>query len=246
MTAFKRAGVVMVDEISELFNCASVLDSRFLPQGPRLAIVTNAGGPAVLATDSIVTHGGELAKFSDDTVRAMDATLPPYWSHGNPIDILGDADVKRFEMAVRTCIADPNVDGLIVIYTPQGTTQPTTLAEAVAKIAADRRKPLLTIWMGEDSVMEARQIFHRNNIPTYATPEEAVKTYMYMYRYKRNLDLLYETPEELPIDFSPPKSHLKVMIRKAAKDRNALTQPEVDRFLDAYDIPRKRIIGEER
>lgn len=238
--AFKRAGVVMVDEIGELFNCASVLDSRFLPQGPRLAIVTNAGGPAVLATDSIVTHGGELAKFSEVTIRAMDAALPHYWSRGNPIDILGDADLKRFELAVRTCIADPNVDGLIVIYTPQGTTQPTPLAEAVAKIAADRRKPMLTVWMGEDSVMEARQVFHRNNIPTYATPEEAVKTYMYMYRYKRNLDLLYETPEELPIDFSPPKSHLKVMIRKAAKDRNALTQSEVDRFLDAYDIPRAK------
>ena len=238
--AFKRAGVVMVDEIGELFDCATVLDSRFLPQGPKLAIVTNAGGPAVLAADSIITHGGELAEFSDSTLLTMDAALPPYWSHGNPMDILGDADIKRFELAARTCIADPNVDELLVIYTPQGTTQPTLVAEAVAKIAADRRKPMLTVWMGEKSVVEARQVFYRNNIPTYPTPEEAVKSYMYMYRYKQNLDLLYQTPEELPVDVSPPKSHLKVLIRKAAKERIALTQPEVDRFLDAYDIPRAK------
>lgn len=112
------------------------------------------------------------------------------------------------------------------------------IAETVTKIAADRRKPLLTVWMGEDSVREARDLFHKNDIPTYSTPEEAVKTYMYMYRYRRNLDLLYQTPEELSVDFSPPKSHLKVIVRKAAKDRTALTQAEVDRFLDAYDIPR--------
>ena len=236
--AFKRAGVVMVDEIGDLFNCASVLDSRFLPAGPRLAIVTNAGGPAVLAADSIITNGGELAKLTELTMRTMDANLPPYWSHGNPLDILGDADVTRFEVAVRTCVADPNVDGLLVIYTPQATTKPNVIAEAVTKIAADRRKPMLTVWMGEESVREARDIFHKNDIPTYPTPEEAVKTYMYMYRYRRNLDLLYQTPEELSVDFSPPKSHLKVIVRKAAKERTALTQAEVDRFLDAYNIPR--------
>jgi acetyltransferase len=239
--AFKRAGVVMVDEISDLFNCASVLDSRFLPAGPRLAIVTNAGGPAVLAADSIISHGGELAELSEETKRVMDANLPPYWSHGNPLDILGDADTNRYELAVKTCIADPNVDGLLVIYTPQGTTQPTNLAETVTKIASDRRKPMLTVWMGEDSVREARQVFYKNDIPTYPTPEEAVKTYMYMYRYRRNLDLLYETPEELPVDLSPPKSHLKLMISRAKKEgRTALAQADVDRFLDAYAIPRAR------
>jgi acetyltransferase len=236
--AFKRAGAVMVDEINDLFNCASVLDSRLLPAGPKLAIVTNAGGPAVLAADSIISYGGELAKLSDETMRTMDASLPPFWSHGNPLDVLGDADVGRFELAVRACIVDSNVDGLLVIYTPQGAVGPNVIAETVSKIASDRRKPLLTVWMGEDSVREARDIFHTNNIPTYPTPEEAVKTYMYMYRYRRNLDLLYETPEELSVDFSPPKHHLKVMIHKAAREKRPLTLEEVDRFLDAYDIPR--------
>jgi acetyltransferase len=238
--AFKRAGVVMVDEIGDLFNCATVLDSRLLPAGPRLAIVTNAGGPAVLAADSIISHGGELARLSDETLHTIDAALPPYWSHGNPLDILGDADVNRFELAVSNCLTDANVDGILVIYTPQGATQPNPIAERVCKIASNRRKPLLTVWMGEDSVREARDMFHKNDVPTYATPEEAVKTYMYMYRYRRNLDLLYETPEELSVDFSPPKSHLKVMIRKAAHERRALTQEETDRFLDAYNIPRAK------
>ena len=237
--AFKRAGVVMVDEIADLFNCASVLDSRFLPAGPRLAIVTNAGGPAVLAADSVIDHGGELAELSEQSMLTLNSKFPPYWSRGNPLDILGDADISKYELAVKICIDDPNVDGILVIYTPQGVAPPTQAAEAVATIAVDRRKPLLTVWMGEESVREARQIFYKNDIPTYATPEQAVRTYMYMYRYRRNLDLLYETPAELSVDISPPKSHLKLMIRRAAKDgRTALTQADVDRFLDAYSIPR--------
>ena len=237
--AFKRAGVVRVDEIADLFNCAEVLESKLLPAGPKLGVVTNAGGPAVLAADAIVDHGGELAEISEKTVQTLNANLPPYWSHGNPVDVLGDADVKRYELAVGACMADPNVDGLLVIYTPQGVTSPTEVAQAITKLAANRRKPLLTVWMGEDSVREARQIFHPNNIPTYSTPEEAIKTYMYMYRYRRNLDFLYETLQELPVDISPPKNHLKIIIQKAKESgRTALTQADVDRFLDAYDIPR--------
>ncbi|HMK82780.1 MAG TPA: GNAT family N-acetyltransferase [Candidatus Bathyarchaeia archaeon] len=237
--AFKRAGVVRVDEIADLFNCAEVLESRLLPAGPKLGVVTNAGGPAVLAADSIVDHGGELAELSEKSLLALNANLPLYWSHGNPVDVLGDADVKRYELAVETCMLDPNIDGLLVIYTPQGATSPTEVAQAITKLVAKRRKPLLTVWMGEDSVREARQIFHSNNIPTYSTPEEAMKTYMYMYRYRRNLDLLYETPQELSIDISPPKNHLKIIIQKTKENgRSALTQVDVDRFLDAYEIPR--------
>ena len=238
--AFKRAGVVMVNEIGDLFNCASVLDSRFLPAGPNLAVVTNAGGPAVLAADAVVSNGCQLADLSQATMEAMEKALPTYWSRGNPLDILGDADIARYELAVKACVVDNKIDGLLVIYTPQGTTQPTPLAEAVTKIASERRKPMLTVWMGESAVRESREIFQRNNIPTYETPEEAVKTYGYMYQYRRNLDQLYQTPQDLPVDFSPPKAHLKVVIRNAAKTRRALTQPEVDRFLDAYAIPRAK------
>ena len=239
--AFKRAGVVMVNEIADLFNCASVLDSRFLPAGPRLTIVTNAGGPAVLAADAIIDNGGQLAKLSEDSMRTLDTNLPPYWSRGNPVDILGDANVKRYELAVNTCMADPNVDGLLVMYTPQGVAPATPVAEIVAQISSDRRKPVLTVWMGEESVREARDVFYNSKIPTYSTPEQAVKTYMYMYRYRRNLDLLYQTPRELPVDLSPPKSHLKLMLRRAIEEgRTGLSQADADRFLDAYGIPRAK------
>jgi acetyltransferase len=158
---------------------------------------------------------------------------------GNPVDILGDADVGRYEAAMKICMADSSVDGLLVIFTPQGAAPSTELAETVAKIAADRRKPVLTTWMGMNSIREAREVFYRDDIPTYPTPEQAIKTYMYMYRYKRNLELLYQTPEELTVDLSPPKSHLELLVRRAAREgRTVLSQADVDKFLDAYDIPR--------
>lgn len=237
--AFKRVGVVRVDEIEDLFNCASVLDSRYLPAGPRLAIVTNAGGPGVIAADSIMENNGKLAELSKETLEELNSFLPPYWSHGNPIDVLGDADVERYIRAVKACLNDPNVDGIIVIYTPQGAAKPDELAEAIVDVVKEKIKPVLTVWMGGEDVQEARKIFYRNDVPTYDTPEKAVKTYMYMYKYKRNLELLYETPQELPIDISPPKNHLKVLIRKALREgRRVLTQDESDRFLDVYRIPR--------
>ncbi len=237
--AFKRVGVVRVDEIGDLFNCASVLDSKRLPSGPRLAMVTNAGGPGVVASDAVTDLGGEMAKLSPDSMRTLDEHLPPYWSHGNPVDVLGDADEARYETAVGTCLADPNVDGLLAICTPQGVTPATELAAAVVKLAKEKPKPVLTVWMGEKGVADSRKKFTESSVPTYPTPEEAVKTYMYMYRYKRNLDLLYETPEELPVDLMPPNSHLKLMVRRAISEgRLFLSQADADKFLDAYNIPR--------
>jgi acetyltransferase len=237
--AFKRVGVLRVDEIGDLFNCASVLDSKRLPSGPKLAIVTNAGGPGVLASDKITDLGGELSKLSDSSMKALNERLPPYWSHGNPVDVLGDADVARYESAVSILLGDPNVDGLLAMCTPQGVTPATDLASAVVKLSKDKHKPVLAVWMGEKGVAEARRKFAENSIPSYATPEEAVRTYMYMYRYRRNLDLLYETPEELPVDLMPPNSHLKLMVRKAIADgRLLLSQADADKFLDAYNIPR--------
>ncbi|MFI5404790.1 MAG: GNAT family N-acetyltransferase [Candidatus Gagatemarchaeaceae archaeon] len=237
--AFKRVGVVRVDEIGDLFNCASVLDSRRLPAGPRLAIVTNAGGPGVVASDSVTDLGGELAKLSEQTISTLNEHLPPYWSRGNPVDVLGDSDVNRYETALQACLRDPNVDGLLAICAPQGVTPPTDLAEVVVKVAKEGRKPILTVWMGDKGVVEARRRFAQNSIPTYPTPEEAVRTYMYMYRYRRNLDLLYETPEELPVDLMPPNSHLKLMVRNAIREgKLLLSQGDADRFLDAYNIPR--------
>ena len=237
--AFKRVGVVRVDEIGDLFNCASVLDSKRLPTGPKLAIVTNAGGPGVIASDYITDLKGELAKLTDRSMKALDEHLPPFWSHGNPIDVLGDADTVRYGLALETVLADPNVDGVLCICTPQGVTPAADLAATVVRLAKDKQKPVLTVWMGEKGVADARRKFAENSIPTYPTPEEAVKTYMFMYRYRRNLDLLYETPEELPVDLMPPNSHLKLMVRRAiAEKKLLLSQADADKFLDAYNIPR--------
>jgi acetyltransferase len=239
--AFRRAGIVRVDEILDLFNCASVLDSKFLPAGPRIAIITNAGGPGVIAADAVMGHGCELAQLSEGTIADLDSSLPSYWSHANPVDVLGDADADRFAKAVTTCLADPSVDGIVVVYTPQGGATPTELAERVVAVAEKRIKPILTVWMGEHEVRAGREVFHSKNIPTYASPEAAIGTYMYMWKYKRNLDLLYETPEELSVGLSPPSSHIRLLTERALQEgRVFLTEDKADRFLDAYGIPRAK------
>jgi len=239
--AFRRAGIVRVDEIMDLFNCASVLDSRFLPAGPRIAIITNAGGPGVIAADAVIGRGCELAQLSEGTIADLDSSLPSYWSHANPVDVLGDADVDRFGKAVTLCLADPGVDGIVVVYTPQGAATPIELAERVVSVAEKRIKPILTVWMGEHEVRAGREVFHSKNIPTYASPEAAIGTYMYMWRYKRNLGLLNETPEELSVGLSPPSSHVRLLAQRALQEGKIfLTEDKADRFLDAYGIPRAK------
>ncbi|MGQ9788259.1 MAG: bifunctional acetate--CoA ligase family protein/GNAT family N-acetyltransferase [Candidatus Hadarchaeaceae archaeon] len=215
------------------------MDSRYLPAGPNIAVITNAGGPGVIAADAIIDNFGEIADLSDETIAVLNKVLPPQWSRGNPVDILGDADVGRYCKTLEACIKDPRIDGIVVLYTPQGAVKSTELAQRVVEISRKKLKPILTVWMGENEVEEARRIFYESDVPTYPTPEKAIKTYMYMYKYKRNLELLYETPEELSVDLSPPKSHLKLIIRRAvAVGRTNLTQAEIDKFFDAYRIPR--------
>ena len=241
--AFKRAGVVRVEGIDDLFNCAGVLDSKHLPAGARLAIITNAGGPGAITTDWLVALGGKLAELSAETYAELDAVLPKFWSHGNPVDVLGDSDIARYTKALNVCLNDPNVDGALVIYTPQGPADPAALAKAIAAIARQAPKPIVTTFMGGRTVAKAREIFLHNNIPTYDTPEEAVKTYLYMYKYQRNLDLLYETPAELPVDQSPPKNSLKALIRSICMEgRTALTEEESKRFLTSYKIPSTSVL----
>lgn len=236
--AFKRAGVVRVEGIDDLFSAASVLDSKHLPRGARLVIVTNAGGPGAITTDWLIGQGGQLAALSEETLNDLNSFLPSYWSHGNPVDVLGDADVDRYHKAMDICLDDPNVDGMLLIYTPQGMVKPKGLAEGISELAKKAWKPLLTTFMGGSAVAEAREIFIANNIPTYDTPEKAVRTYMAMHRYQRNLDLLYQTPAELPVNQAPPKNSLKALVRSICRrSRYALTEEESKRFLVNYNIP---------
>jgi acetyltransferase len=236
--ALKRAGVIRVKEVSDLFNSASVLDSRHLPKGCRLAIVTNSGSFGVMATDVLMDLGGELAELSESTLKELDGSLPFYWSRSNPIDVMGDADTSRYEKAVFACLNDPAVDGLLVLYAPTTYLEPDVLAAAVAEAAKKTVKPVLAVWVGGDSVEKGKLILMEGDIPTYSTPEEAVKTYMYMYRYYRNLQLLYETPGELSLRVSPPKNHLKALLQKALREgRVLLSEEESKDFLSIYGIP---------
>ncbi|MCX5806741.1 MAG: bifunctional acetate--CoA ligase family protein/GNAT family N-acetyltransferase [Proteobacteria bacterium] len=236
--AFRRAGVVRVGEIAELFDAAEVLDSKRLPAGPRLAIVTSAGGPGVMATDALIHLGGELAQLSDESIKQLNAFLPSYWSKSNPVDLLGDATIDRFTKALTICLNDPMVDGVLVVYVPMDSAPSTRLAQAVADSAKNVWKPVIATWMGGEDVKEGRHIFVENSIPAYDTPEEAVRTYVNMCKYKSHLEQLYETPDEYPAHKAPLKDHLKELLKKALKEgRTLLNEEESKDFLMTYRIP---------
>ncbi|MEM3377850.1 MAG: GNAT family N-acetyltransferase [Candidatus Bathyarchaeia archaeon] len=239
--AFKRAGIVRVEEIEDLFNTAEVLGNQPLPKGSNVAIITNAGSLGAMATDALIAKGGMLAELSKKTIDALNDTLPPFWSKGNPIDILGDAAAERYRAALEACLNDENVDGILVIFTQQSMSDAVEIAENIVELVQSKmyqNKTILTNFMGYGTVQEANRIFSENNIPTYSTPEHAIKAYMYMYQYKRNLELIYETPEELPVDAAPPKRPIITILRNAAmENRELLTEVEAKKILEYFNFP---------
>jgi len=197
--AFRRCGVLRVERISELFDLAEVLaKQQQRPKGPNLAIITNAGGPGVLATDALINTGGSLAAIADDTITALNTVLPPHWSHGNPIDILGDADPDRYAKTLEIAAKDPHSDGLLVILTPQAMTDPTETAEQLKKYAQAADKPILASWMGGAEVTNGETILNRASIATYRYPDAAARLFNFMWKYSYNLRGIYETPSLLP------------------------------------------------
>ncbi len=235
---FSRAGVVRVEEIKDLFNCASILNTAQLPKGPNLAIVSNGGGPAVLATDSLISRGGKLARLSRETIAALSEFLPKAWSRANPVDILEDADLTIFEKSVETVLRDKGVNGVLIIYAPQASVVPSKLASVVIEQSKKARKPILVVLMGDRGVAQARNLLYENSIPVYGFPEEAIKTYIYMYQYANSLETLYEMPEESLLDVDAPKNHLKTLIHKAQRDgRSILDEEDSRKFLRSYGIP---------
>ena len=236
--AFRRAGVLRVATISELFNMAEILAAQPTPPGPSLAIVTNAGGPGVMATDALMLQGGQLAELSPDTRLAFDAVLPPYWSHANPIDILGDATPERYRQAVEICSRDPGVDGVLVLLTPQAMTDPTETARQLIPLARSAHKPILVSWLGGGDVREGRHILDLAGFPHFDSPEAAVQAFLHMVQYRRNQELLYEVPEALPEQDSRDSIRVRNIIDGVQREqRTLLTEPEAKQVLAAYGIP---------
>jgi acetyltransferase len=237
--AFRRAGVLRVDSIEDLFHMAEVLSKQPRPKGGRLSVVTNAGGPGVLAADALISGGGRLADLSPETTEALNRILPEHWSHNNPIDILGDASPERYAQVLDLVAGDPNSDGLLVILTPQAMTDPTRTAEELRKYGTGLGKPILASWMGGADIAAGEAILNKAGIPTFEYPDAAVRMFNYMWRYAVNLRSLYETPR-FPEDESQIHDPAPVA-RKVAEARTAgrtiLTEHESKEILAAYGIP---------
>ncbi len=242
--AFRRSGVLRVDTIDGLFNMAEVLAKQPRPQGDRLTIITNAGGPGVLATDALITSGGELAGISEETMAALNAFLPPHWSHNNPIDILGDAGAERYQKTLEIAAHDPESDGLLVILTPQAMTAPTQTAQLLKKMYGQasggvRGKPVLASWMGGADVAGGEAILNQSNIPTFPYPDTAARVFQYMWRYSNRLESLYETPQmpEETADTAAKRAQVTAdMERIRQSGRTILTEWESKQVLAAYGI----------
>ena len=237
--AFKRAGAIRVDETLDLFYLAESLSKQRRPKGNRLAIVSNSGAPSVLAIDTLMRLDGDLANLSPQTTETLRERFPMFKYISNPVDMLVEASPEDFEVAVKNCLKDKEVDGVLVIYTPTYASNPKEIAEAVATAAkAYPYKPVFTTWMGEDQVMDAREFLSDKGIPTFASTEQAVKSFIYMYRYDYNLRLLLETPEVILKDFEPDEYKAEEVIRKASEDKRLILNfHEVNEIFQHYGLP---------
>ncbi len=234
--AFQRVGVLRVSNIADLFYMAEVLSKQPRPKGKRLSIITNAGGPGVLATDALIINGGEMTPLSPETIQQLNTFLPSAWSHNNPIDVLGDATADRYAKTLEVAAKDPNADGLLVILTPQDMTESTRTAELLTKYAKIDDKPVLASWMGGEDVAAGEAILNAAGIPTFSYPDTAARMFTYMHKYADNLRLLYETPQ-LDGDFEPDHAAAKSIIDYAlSSGRTLLDEYESKRVLTAYGI----------
>jgi acetyltransferase len=241
--ALSRSGVLRVETVGQLFSAAKALSStNYRGQSERLVIITNGGGPGVMAADRATDHDIELSSLSAETMAALDEVLPSVWSHGNPVDIIGDAPPDRYEQALDICLKDPGVDGAIVILTPQAMTEPTAVAEAVLKSAAKTGKPIMTSWMGGKQVEGARRLFSDAHLPDFRTLEHAVDAFSYLARYNKNQRLLLQTPGGLPRGHEVPDREGARLIIEAVltEQRRVLTEPESMAVLNAFRIPTVR------
>jgi len=236
--AVRRAGVVRVQTITQLFSAAKALSCGFHPTGNRLAIVTNGGGPGVIATDSAIDLGLVMATLSQNTIERLNQVLPSTWSHGNPVDIIGDAQADRYQHAVRACLEDPNVDGVLTILTPQAMTKPLEAANTVIELSNQFNKPLLTSWMGGEQVESSRAAFKHAKKPSFRTPEPAVEVFSFLSAYHKNQKLLMQVPGPLSHHLEPDVRGACMVIEGALQERRkVLSEMESKALLSAFHIP---------
>lgn len=236
--ALDRSGVVRVETVTQLFSAAKALSSRYRVYGDRLAIITNGGGPGVMAADRAGDRHIELAEFSEETIKELNKVLPDVWSHGNPVDIIGEAPPERYRAAVDICLNDPGVDGAIVILTPQAMTQPDEVAKTLIDLADHHKKPILTSWMGGKQIQNARKLFNNARLPSFRTLENAVDSFAYLSAYQRNQRLLLQTPAKTSRrHMQPDVEGARLIIESAlSEQRKVLTEPESFALLGAFHI----------
>jgi len=239
--AFNRAGIVRVDTIEELFDCAELVAKQPVPKGSGLAVITNAGGPGVMAADALASFGLEPVSLRPETIKELDKFLPSFWSRGNPIDILGDATAERYRRAVEVCVSAPEINGLVIVFVPQAVSDAADVAATLSKVLREKSYPVFAVWMGGESVEKGREIFSRAGIPTYETPERAIQSFMTMNSYAHNLELLQQIPPKLNRTLEFDKAKVEGIVARALSQKQPfLTEMESKEILSAYGIPVNR------
>ncbi len=242
--AFRRAGIIRVDTVGQLFDCAEALGKLKLPAGGGLAIITNAGGAGVMAVDALDRWRMEPAVLTPETLAKLEEILPAHWSRGNPVDIMGDASPDRYLQVVRLALKAPEFAGLVIILSPQSFTDPSGVARALAPELQGQARPVFAVWMGGEEVAEGVQLLNAAGIPTFETPEQAVNTFMEMYFYSRHLGLLQETPPQMAQDLNISTRSARTFIDQCLeRQATILTELESKAILSAYGIPMNRTVA---
>ncbi len=234
---FRRAGMARVYDMGNIFDFTDLVGRKKMPKGTGLAIVTNAGGPGVMATDTLISMGGSLVKLTDSTMDQLNKLLPSFWSHGNPVDVVGDASPARISKATEIVLNDNNVDAVLVILTPQAMTNPTATAKAIVELATQTTKYIMAAWLGGTSMKDGAEILANAEIAVYKTPGQAMRSFMTMTRYMQNLELLYETPRDVPVSFDYNRDELREKYADSIfRNATILSEDDSKRLINDYGI----------
>jgi len=241
--AFRRAGVLRVQNLEELFDAVQTLSMPLSLNGEKLAILTNGGGVGVLATDALADAGGPLADLSPATLTRLNGVLPPTWSHGNPVDIIGDATGKRYADALAALLDAPEVDAVLVLNCPTAIASGVEAAQAVVDVTLAKRRAVMTSWLGSGAALDARRLFSNAAIPTYDTPDEAIRGFMHVVHRRRNQETLLQVPASVATDFAPdPEAARRIVEGGLAAGRKWLNERELGELLACYRIPTARSV----